>query len=104
MHNEKHSSPEFCIMKKHLTLESNYIPSVQALGPPWSGANQRVICARVLCQSNDYYFKAEVRRGLLGKREWGTKSLYNNNQVRRHGRLNEMQQTSEALFNDKSKR
>lgn len=82
VHNQKHSRPECSIMKKHLTPESSYIPSaaaqknpykwpsslgIQALGPAGQGA-------RVPWQSNVYFFKAEVRRGLLGKREWGSRA------------------------------
>lgn len=87
-HNQKHSRLEHSIMKNHLTPESNYILSAaakeaykwqlslgfKALGPPWSRQGRGAMCTRMLWQSYHYYFKAEVRRGLLGKRERGDRA------------------------------
>lgn len=68
--------------------------------PIWSGA----MCARTLRPRNDYYFKAEVRSGLLSVLgAYRKKRTYNNNQVRGGCKFNGMQQTLEALSDNKMK-
>lgn len=46
------------------------ICGLQALWASPVRVRQGAMCARMPWQRSDYYFKAEVRRGLLGKREW----------------------------------
>lgn len=72
--------------------------------PIWSGAKQGAMCARILRPRNDYYFKAEVRSGLLSVLgAYHKKRMYNNNQVRGGCKFNGMQQTPEALSHNEMK-
>lgn len=56
------------------------------------------MCATLLWQCNDYYFKAEVRvSGAGGVGCYQSKTMYNNNQVRRLCKFIGMLQTPDTL-------
>lgn len=80
--NEKHIRPECSFMKKHLTPESNYIPSAGAQGtnkmavvfwvqgPPWAGQSKGLCVPG--CHGKVMIIISRLRwgEGFRGEREW----------------------------------